>query len=136
MTDEAAYALAAQLGNLAEVTHLCVDANNKALDGSIQANHRLSLVEANISLMLAQRSGEIERAEREAIILWLRRMAVEAGLETGGRYFHVAAKGIEEGEHHATLQEAHGPSSNPPDSEASADSCERKGGTASPDTSG
>lgn len=39
-------------------------------------------------------------------------------------------------ENQAVLQEAHGPSSNPPDSEASADSCERKGGRASPDTSG
>ena len=36
----------------------------------------------------------------------------------------------------AVLHEAQGPSSNPPDSEASADSCERKGGTDSPETSG
>jgi hypothetical protein len=64
--------------------------------------------------------------ERAAIVAYLRHRGFVSNL----------ADLIEQGAHHATLQEAHGPSSNPPDSEASADSCERKGGTESPDTSG
>jgi hypothetical protein len=87
-----------------------------------------------------------KRIERAAVVRYLR---FYAGLLDEPARGHIAfiADRVDNGEHHsenvtvcvphyATLHEAHGPSSNPPDSEASADSCERKGGTASPDTSG
>ena len=78
--------------------------------------------------------------EREAVVRYLREMAdsdtVKRGDPDGRRFLLSAAIGIDNLHHQATRQDAQGPSSNPPDSEASADSCERKGGSASPDASG
>ena len=74
-------------------------------------------------------------AEREAIVRYLRKQAQLYPQDIVCNSLLEVSDEIMRGGH-ATLHEAHGPSSNPPDSEARADSCERKGGTDSPDTSG
>lgn len=84
--------------------------------------------------------------EREAVVRYLLELT-KLWQPVPGLALTEAAESIRDGAHHgdtisvtiphyATLQEAQGPVSAPAEPEASADSCTRKGGAESPDTSG
>lgn len=76
--------------------------------------------------------------ERETVARYLRGIARERAANGDWPAYDEwleVCDDIAEGRHHDTRHEGHASSENEPDS-ASADSCERKGGTESPDTSG
>lgn len=111
------------------------------MNGEVKAKPRIADLVLAIdrlerqALWHEERKADAVAAEREAIVRYLRRRAPEQTGDTTCNALLDISDEIFAGEHYATLQEAQGPDSVTPS--ASADSCDKNGGTdSSPETSG